>query len=49
MAYTSAQLAIVCPACQAVGKCLEKTVWGSKYLDYPHPERVYVAEREIKK
>lgn len=44
MAYTPAQLAIVCPKCKAVGKCLNPTLWGSKYIEEPHPERVQAAE-----
>jgi hypothetical protein len=44
MSYTVAQLAVVCPKCHGVGKCLEKTFWGSKFLDAPHPERVKAAE-----
>jgi len=46
MAYTPEQLAVVCPKCHAArgGKCLEKTLWGSKYMEEPHPERVEAAE-----
>jgi hypothetical protein len=47
MSYTDAQLAIVCPKCKGVGKCLEKTLWGSKYIDDPHPERVQAAEEKV--
>jgi hypothetical protein len=46
MAYTAAQLAIVCPKCHAVGKCLDKTLWGSKYAEQPHPERVKAADEK---
>jgi hypothetical protein len=46
MVYTEAQLDIVCPKCHAArgGKCLDKTLWGSKYSEEPHPERVLAAE-----
>ena len=45
MAYTPEQLAVVCPKCLAArsGKCLEKALWGSKYMEEPHPERVEAA------
>lgn len=46
MAYTDAQLAIVCPKCHGVGKCLDKTLWGQKYIEEPHRERVQAAEQE---
>lgn len=31
----------VCPICKAApgGKCLEKTLWGSRYIETPHKER----------
>lgn len=43
MSYTAVQLAIVCPKCKGIGKCLDKTLWGSKYIEEPHPERVQAA------
>lgn len=46
MSYTPAQLAITCPKCHGVGKCLESTLWGSKFMEEPHPERVQAAEQE---
>lgn len=45
MSYTTEQLAIVCPKCHAVGRCLKKTLWGSKFAGGPHPERVQAAEQ----
>ena len=41
MPYTVEQLSIVCPRCRASigGKCLAKTLWGSNYMEEPHPER----------
>lgn len=41
----SGSLSIVCPRCRAAkgGKCLDKTLWGSKYIEEPHPERVQAA------
>jgi hypothetical protein len=47
MAYTTEQLAIVCPLCSASagGKCLEKTMWGQKYIETPHDERVEAAAK----
>lgn len=47
MAYTAEELAIVCPKCKGVGKCLEKTQWGSKYIEQPHPERVQAAKDKL--
>ncbi len=44
MAYTVEQLAIVCPKCHGLGKCLDKTLWGHKFIESPHPERVKAAE-----
>ena len=46
MSYTAEQLAIVCPKCKAArtGKCLDKTLWGSKYIENPHAERVEAAK-----
>ena len=38
--YTDEILAVVCPTCQAVGKCLEKVRDGNKYLSEPHESRV---------
>lgn len=48
MSYTAEQLAIVCPKCRAArgGKCLDPTLWGSKYAEEPHPERAAAAEKE---
>ena len=47
MPYTDAQLAVVCPKCRAAigGKCLVKTLWGSAYIDEPHPERGQESEK----
>jgi len=45
MSYSASQLAIICPKCHAVGKCLEKTLWGHKFIEEPHPERVVAAEK----
>jgi hypothetical protein len=47
MPYTSQELAIVCPKCKAAvgGKCLDPTVWGSKYAREPHDERVEAAKQ----
>jgi hypothetical protein len=47
MAYTSEQLDIICPACRACrgGKCLDEVLWGSKYIDEPHEERVQKAAK----
>lgn len=47
MSYTPEQLAIVCPKCKGVNKCLEKTLWGSKFIEEPHSERVKAAEVEV--
>lgn len=49
MAYTAAQLAIVCPLCHAGrgGKCLEKKRDGMNWIEEPHPERVAAAEDKI--
>lgn len=47
MAYTPEQLAIVCPKCHGVGKCLEPTLWGSKFCEEPHLERVQAAQQEV--
>ena len=46
--YTAAQLAIVCPKCHAAkgGKCLDKTLWGSKHIESPHPERVKAEDKK---
>lgn len=44
MSYTPAQLAVVCPKCKGVGKCLDKKLWGSAFIESPHPERVAAAE-----
>jgi len=48
MSYTPEQLAVVCPLCHAAkgGKCLEASMWGSKYIETPHDERVQDAEQE---
>ena len=42
MSYTEAELAIVCPKCKASvgGKCLDKVVDRSHYIESPHIERV---------
>jgi hypothetical protein len=41
LSYTPEVLAIVCPVCKAAvtGRCLLKTMWGSKYSATPHKER----------
>jgi hypothetical protein len=46
MSYTAAQLAIVCPKCHGVGKCLDPSLWGSKFIENPHPERVAAAQEK---
>lgn len=48
MAYTSEQLAIVCPKCHAAkgGNCLEQKLSGSYWIGEPHPERVREAEEK---
>jgi hypothetical protein len=46
MAYTSEQIAVVCPKCRAAigGKCLERKLDGSSWIEEPHPERTKKAE-----
>lgn len=48
MAYTAAELAIVCPKCHGVGKCLEKNThgYGMKWIETPHSERVQAAKEK---
>jgi hypothetical protein len=43
--YTPEVLAVVCPECCAAvtGKCLERTLWGKRYRESPHAERVAAA------
>lgn len=38
--YTAEVLAVVCPTCKGVGRCIEPNMWGSKFIDTPHAERV---------
>jgi hypothetical protein len=47
MPYTEAELAIVCPKCKAAkgGKCLDKVVDRSHYIESPHQERVEAAKQ----
>lgn len=46
MSYTPEQLDVVCPICKAArtGKCLEKFIDRSAYIETPHPERVQLTE-----
>jgi len=46
--YTPKILAVKCPVCHALGRCLVKKRDGSDYRPYPHPERVALAEGEQK-
>ncbi len=41
--YTAEVLAVVCPTCKGVNQCLEKSLWGSKFIDKPHQARVGLA------
>lgn len=45
MSYTEAELSIVCPKCKAApgGKCLDKVVDRSHWIENPHIERVEAA------
>lgn len=43
--YTEAILAVVCPKCHAVGKCLDPVRDGNKFIEEPHKERVEASKR----
>jgi hypothetical protein len=47
--YTTEVLAVVCPSCKGVNRCLEPSLWGSKYIDKPHAERVALAAQKLNK
>ncbi len=47
--YTAEVLAVVCPKCKGVGQCLDPSLWGSKYIDKPHAERVTSTALKVKK
>lgn len=46
MAYTEQELLVVCPKCKAAkgGKCLDKVLDRSHWVDKPHEERVELAK-----
>lgn len=44
--YSPKILAKICPVCHAVGRCLRPKRDGQDYMEYPHPERVKLAEEE---
>lgn len=42
--YTAQVLAVVCPVCKGVNRCLEPNLYGHKFIDQPHKERVELVE-----
>jgi mono/diheme cytochrome c family protein len=45
--YTPEVLAVVCPQCHGVRKCLEPVKDGSHFIEQPHKERVELAAKLV--